>query len=344
MINFSTLQGLAIPEGVVTQITDASGRVLWMLQNDAPSEPIVLEVAKITSKTYASSKTYNDEVFILLSIYPKTGGTVSITYGGLTKTFTDGGFGLSKNIYFGTFNGVSDEVETPASGTLIIEGDCIGVGAGSYNTAKSTTTYCKCITGITEWGGITRVAPYMLYGCSSLTLSELPSGITRIDDAAFYGCTGITLTELPSGITNIGNYAFYNCDNFKVLELPSSLTAIGNYAFGLCYKNISSFSTISIPNGVTSIGSYAFNECANLYYITIPESVNEIGDRAFYFTSFYNNARKIKMLPHTPPTLGGDSVFGVAGRTSIVVPVGCGEAYKNAEYWSKYADYITEES
>lgn len=29
MINFSTLQGLSIPEGVVTQITDASGRVLW---------------------------------------------------------------------------------------------------------------------------------------------------------------------------------------------------------------------------------------------------------------------------------------------------------------------------
>ena len=29
MIDFSTLQGLTIPEGVVTQITDASGMVLW---------------------------------------------------------------------------------------------------------------------------------------------------------------------------------------------------------------------------------------------------------------------------------------------------------------------------
>ena len=28
-MNFATLQGLTIPEGVVTQITDASGRVLW---------------------------------------------------------------------------------------------------------------------------------------------------------------------------------------------------------------------------------------------------------------------------------------------------------------------------
>lgn len=28
-IDFSTLQGITIPEGVVTQITDASGNVLW---------------------------------------------------------------------------------------------------------------------------------------------------------------------------------------------------------------------------------------------------------------------------------------------------------------------------
>ena len=29
MIDFSTLQGMTIPEGAVTQIADASGRVLW---------------------------------------------------------------------------------------------------------------------------------------------------------------------------------------------------------------------------------------------------------------------------------------------------------------------------
>lgn len=34
MIDFSTLQGLSIPEGAVTQIADASGRVLW---KQAPS-------------------------------------------------------------------------------------------------------------------------------------------------------------------------------------------------------------------------------------------------------------------------------------------------------------------
>ena len=38
MIDFATLQGLTIPEGVVTQITDASGRVIWKA---APSEATI---------------------------------------------------------------------------------------------------------------------------------------------------------------------------------------------------------------------------------------------------------------------------------------------------------------
>lgn len=35
MIDFSTVQGLTIPEGVVTQITDASGVVLWSAKRSA---------------------------------------------------------------------------------------------------------------------------------------------------------------------------------------------------------------------------------------------------------------------------------------------------------------------
>ena len=35
MIDFSTLQGLTIPEGDVTQIDDASGRVLWSAKRNA---------------------------------------------------------------------------------------------------------------------------------------------------------------------------------------------------------------------------------------------------------------------------------------------------------------------
>ena len=37
MIDFSTLKGLTIPEGVVKQITDSAGRVLW-----SASQPVTI--------------------------------------------------------------------------------------------------------------------------------------------------------------------------------------------------------------------------------------------------------------------------------------------------------------
>lgn len=40
-LDFSILQGITIPEGVVTQITDASGNVLWMSQE--PIGPILID-------------------------------------------------------------------------------------------------------------------------------------------------------------------------------------------------------------------------------------------------------------------------------------------------------------
>lgn len=57
MIDFSTLQGLTIPEGVVSQITDASGAVLWSAEKmvtitiTSQCQGIVGETASITVKS-----------------------------------------------------------------------------------------------------------------------------------------------------------------------------------------------------------------------------------------------------------------------------------------------------
>ena len=126
-IDFATLQGLTIPEGVVTQI-EKDGVILW-----CANKPIILEVKKITSDTYAGETRYEGEQFIALDIYPRTSiSTVKITYGGLTKTLTFNGTN-AQSVYFGTLYGVSDTVSTPASGNLTIEGGCLGFAAGTYS-------------------------------------------------------------------------------------------------------------------------------------------------------------------------------------------------------------------
>ena len=110
---------------------------------------------------------------------------------------------------------------------------------------------------------------------------------------------------------------------------------------------------VTIPDSVTKIEVWAFSGCKSLTSVTIPARVTKIGDEAF------SNCKSLKYVyckPTVPPTLGGvtfgnqfsptvsTSAFdGNASDRKIIVPVGSGEAYKSAKYWSEYADAIYEE-
>lgn len=58
-------------------------------------------------------------------------------------------------------------------------------------------------------------------------------------------------------------------------------------------------------------------------------------------TEFYINTylTEIHMLPTTPPTIQSNTIgFAMNSDLKIIVPAGCGEAYKAATNWAKYAD------
>ena len=200
-IDFTKLQSLEIPEGVVTQIEDASGRVLWMVQSGVP---VILEVEKITSDTYAGETTYTAEEFILLDIYPKPNGTVSITYDGLTKTITDTSGAEEPNaqkVFFGTFNGVTDDVETSESGELTIEGDYYAFGCTSFKTSKMGIDFSSCIIKVKDMGTVPMLPGYAFYRCAGLTSITIPNSVTSIGFDAFSKCAGLTSItfENPTG-------------------------------------------------------------------------------------------------------------------------------------------------
>ena len=345
MIDFSTLQGLAIPEGVVTQIEDASGRVIWMLKS---GNKVVLQVEKITSDTYAGETTYTGEQFILLDIYPKTNGTVSVTYGGLTKTITDTS-GAEKpnaqNVFFGTFNGVSDSVATPTSGELTIEGDCAGFGWGTYaqdNNFKKSMSCC-CVTAIDDVGVVVDIPASAFMVTNSLGDAykkklkkvTLKDGVESIGEKAFANCTGIEQMTIPDSVVYIPPDVFTAYNN---LNLNGDFLTINegnpNYCFkGNCLitktdnKMIFGFSNAVIPDGVKTIGSKA---CKNILAMAenfvIPEGVETIEDEAFYsskgitdltlpssltyigLSGCYCSAVRIVVHATTPPTInGGDN-------------------------------------
>lgn len=408
MSDFTTLKSLTIPEGVVTQITDEIGAVIWVKGND----PAILEVEKIISDTYAGETTYPNEEFILLDIYPKNANSkVTVTYCGVSKPLEFTGTN-AKTVYFGTFNGVPDKEETPASGTLTIEGGFRGFGAGSYQiysslVKKAVDKNCVCITAIHEWESVT-VVPDNAFSdgvseFSDLVITELPKGLKSIGKEAFYNCKKVSVSELPNGLVSVGDSAFYNCiadgntsydvsipdsvssigvnpwvrngsycnnfitvdknnPNYKIdgnclievntnaviagyadYEIPSYIEIIGESAFRGNYG----IQNINIPEGVKIIRAYAFFNGYSARTINIPSSVKNIGSQAFD-KSNKKTLEKVIVNATTPPTAEsgfiGYSTDTFHAEFKIVVPKGCGEAYKAAEVWSKFADYIVEAS
>jgi hypothetical protein len=339
-IDFSKLTGWSTSRGAVTQVADSQGRIIWMLQNN---KPIILEVEKITSDTYAGETTYTGEQFILLDIYPKTNGTVKVTYGGLTKTITDTSGAAKPNaqrVFFGTFNGVSDSVATPASGELVIEGSCRAFGCGSYNnSAKLLSSQSSCITAVKDWGEVELIPSYAFYKCNSLALNSLPSGITSIEDYAFYRCPNIALSSLPSGITSIGGYAFEYCPKISIETFPEGLISIGDYAFNM-EKDLPQYTAM-----------YGLN-------IVLPSTLQSIGSRAFMTdevsssnsTVHYCYLAGVKILATTPPTINDidnppfNNAGDFASKFRITVPKGCGDVYKTADSWKLITSFIVEAS
>ena len=321
-MNFATLKGLTIPEGNVTQITDASGRVLWAVSGGK----VILEVEKITSDTYAGGTTYTDEEFILLDIYPKTNGTVTVAYGGLTKTITDTSGAEEPNaqqVFFGTFNGVSDSVATPASGELTIEGDCVGFGKGEYKEAKIVASQCIPICEIKSFGATTEIPnrafdPGLSTDTNKFIQSSIriPSSIERIGNSAFAEQHTLQNVYISNGVKTIGDCAF-NIQNLTSLEISSSVENIGHNPVsgtgltseatlrnniisvakgnshykidGNCLMEIATgrlvagFSDSIIPNYTTTISNYAFARILGLANVLpLPASVTSIGGYAFY--------------------------------------------------------------
>lgn len=378
-IDFSKVTSLSDQYGVIVQIANKQGGVLWTRSNDGA---MVFQVEKITSDTYAGETTYSAEEFILLDIYPKTNGTVSVTYGGLTKTVTDTSGAEEPNaiqVFFGTFNGVADEVETPASGTLTISGDYMGVGCSTYDSSsssKDSSAKCGCVTAITSWGDATTLPDEAFADCTKLTSVTIPHGLNLSASGVFDGCTSlqsvvlncedVAPTLIAIGYTppfsncpaltsvTLGEMVYYlsgevfegcaSITSFMVAEMNEYYSAEAGVLYDedktdlVCYPSANGEYTV--PNHVKQILSYAFPGCTGLTKVTIHESVKSIGGQSFYGCT---GLTEIVILATKPPSLTGSSPFSDT-TFSIVVPAGCGEAYKAATGWSGVADRIVEAS
>lgn len=318
----------------VKYISDSNGNILWYSNKIA-----AFNVSKITATTYNATDetTYPDEKFVLFDIYPKTNGSVKVTYGGLTKTIIDTSGAASpqkQQVFFGTFNGVSDTTETPDSGILTIEGDYDNYTTGTFKKSSSgATTYCNSVSRIISLGhinkilnrafyecsnlqavnifsGIIEIGQYAFYKCSSLKVALLPQTLTTIDSSAF-AYTALSTLKIPYGVTTIGNSVFSNCKLLTSVYLPNSITSIGTYAFSYCTQ----LPTVTIPRSLSQVSGYIFNYCTSLQNVTIQEGVTKISNYAFNYCENLGSLH----LPSSVSSITGAAVHKCNNLTSLTV-------------------------
>lgn len=246
-------------------------------------------------------------------------------------TSTDGSV-INPSNYWGSSDfGVKITSNTYSDGRGVITcgGDIAFIGDRAYNYSPGLKSI------ILPNSVLTIGAESFASNGADLIEVGLPKNLTSIGSKAFHYCSSLTEITIPNSVTSIGENVFYECSSLSKANIPTGLTSIPKSMFMFC----KSLPNITIPDNITSIGEYAFRGCESLTEIIIPSSVKSIEADAF---SRCSNLSAIYVMRSTPPTGGLYMFDDIASNAKIYVPAGSGNAYKTAQYWSKYADKIVE--
>ena len=246
--------------------------------------------------------------------------------------------------------------------TVTVTNEYNGYGC-SYTSEKIEIPSSVSYNG--ETYSVTSIASYAFSVCENLTSIVIPESVTTIGAYAFYYSTGLTSIVIPKSVASIGSCAFEGCDlqSIVVAEgnmsysssegvlfnkdktvliqypggksgayvIPSSVTSIDPDAFHGC----TGLTSVTIPELVTIIVASTFFNCTGLTEVTIPESVTTIGVLAFYNCT---GLETIKSYATIPPAIEANTFSSY--NATLYVPVDCGDAYREAEYWANFTNIV----
>lgn len=209
----------------------------------------------------------------------------------------------------------------------------------AYLTATNWSNFADYIIFILtaeDFAGVEILDDYAYATHEHLGRVEIAESVTTIGHYAFKNCTMLKSVSIPDSVIGIGKQCFYGCVSLESVVLPPNIVSIRGGTFYRC----KSLKSVSIPEGVKLIAGNSFNFCDSLTELEIPSSVTKIEEEALLIGSASEKAT-ITILAQKPPTLNA-TAFNTDYLEKIVVPLGCGSAYKKATNWSALADYIEE--
>ena len=136
--------------------------------------------------------------------------------------------------------------------------------------------------------------------------------------------------------------ALIYADRLESVVFYSNTTVLSRGLF----NNGTVASEFILPSELTKIEPQVFQGNQMKPYfgrVKIPSKVTSIGNNAFYYWNGNSALSTVIMKPTTPPTIDTATFMSDGSLKEIIVPKGCGEAYKSATNWSYYADIIREE-
>ena len=232
--------------------------------------------------------------------------------------------------------------------------------ADAFDANIVSNTY-KDGMGILKFdGNVTQIYLYAFcnqetqVGAENLKTITFPNSVEYIGDYAFDNCTSLTEVAVLGSIS-MRVRAFGGCTNITKVHISDlatwcnckfvSYTTCSPLSPGKAelYLNGEKVVNLVIPSSLSKIGHAIFAGCSSLNSVVIPRNISIIYSMAFV------NCGQLKTVfcePTVPPTIdlnnyGQWNAFNgnYYGRM-IYVPRESVEAYKTADGWSDYADYI----
>lgn len=253
---------------------------------------------------------------------------------------SDGGYerGLAEGYENGKNDGLSEGyIKGEAKGfadALARRTDLVVTENGEYTPEGESTGFKSVSVEIKSKNKFMQIVEKTI---TELTANDL-QGATKIGSYAFRECQSLLSVEIPEGVSNISDYSFYKCQKLKSVKFADSVAEIGQYCFFMC--DVLNELTFGENSKLTKIGSNAFyGISSNIEEITIPKLVTDIGNGAFGYCYY---VKRIIVKAKIPPTIQASTFNLMSNDHQIIVPIGCGEVYRQATNWSIFADFIVE--
>ena len=224
----------------------------------------------------------------------------------------------------------------------------------SYNNYENfRSRFGNQVTSYTFGPNVTAIGKYALYGCSGMTQVTFLGPISSIENFAFSDCTGLTqvnITDLAAWCGVNFNYAshsplyyaqqiYHNGSLLTELTIPSSVSSVGNYAFNGC----TDLTSVTINSNAVASATYTDNDNLKTRFgnqvtsYTFGPDVTAIGKYALYGC---NGVTEMYVKALIPPTITSTTFGNVSRSIPVYVPVGCAAAYRQAQYWSEFTNFV----